>query len=103
MGESAQPGWSSEEESKQGGKAVVDKGTGKALEVGGKPLTPLMLSIACYDLGEFVRFYPQGKQISKTLGAKEAVMELLVCEGLDGSVKDHALSACSKMLVDSWD
>eukprot|EP00947_MAST-08B_sp_MAST-8B-sp1_P006667 g6667.t1 len=101
--ESAQPGWSQEEESKQGAKALTDKETGKPLEVGGKPLTPLMLSVACYDVGEFVRFYPQGKQVSKSLGAKEAVMQLLVCEDLDGTVKDHALSACSKMLVDSWD
>lgn len=27
-----------------------------------------VVSIACYDLGEFVRFYPSGKTIVKTLG-----------------------------------
>jgi hypothetical protein len=30
-------------------------------------------------------------------------MELLSHDGLSDEVKDHALSCCSKMLVDSWD
>lgn len=73
--EKMHPGWGKGEESKEGKAVEVEDGEGGVtdLAVGGKPLTPLMIAIACYDLGEFVRFYPQGKAISKNLGAKDQV------------------------------
>ena len=82
--EKMHPGWGNGEESKEGKAVEVEDGEGGVtdLAVGGKPLTPLMIAIACYDLGEFVRFYPQGKAISKNLGAKDQVR--MLCKRVGG-------------------
>lgn len=58
-------------------------------------------AIACYDIGEFVRFYPNGKAIAKRLGAKELVMPLIEHENVD--LQRHALQAVSKMMVNNWE
>jgi len=59
------------------------------------------VAIACYDLGEFVRFYPSGRGVCKNLKAKEAIMQHLDDENED--VKKEALLAVSKMMVDNWE
>lgn len=59
------------------------------------------IAIACYDLGEFVRFYPTGKAVCKNLEVKEALMPLL--ENQNENVKKEALLAVSKMMVDNWE
>ncbi len=33
------------------------------------------MAIACYDLGEFCRFYPNGKKIIESLQIKDMIME----------------------------
>ena len=38
---------------------------------------PQTLAVAVYDLGEFSRFYPQGKHILKNLDAKSHMMSLM--------------------------
>ena len=58
-------------------------------------------AIACYDIGEWVRFYPAGKAVVKALGAKEVVMELI--EHTDGDVQRHALQCVSKIMVTNWE
>ena len=58
-------------------------------------------AIACYDIGEFVRFYPNGKAIVKRLGAKELGMPLIEHENVD--LQRHALQAVSKMMVNNWE
>eukprot|EP00903_Cladosiphon_okamuranus_P020575 g18886.t1 len=60
-----------------------------------------VVSIACYDLGEFVRFYPNGKTIAKHLGAKERVMLLVDSEHKE--VQRHALQCVSKIMVSKWE
>ncbi|CAM9151453.1 unnamed protein product [Ascophyllum nodosum] len=60
-----------------------------------------VVSIACYDLGEFVRFYPSGKTIARHLGAKERVMNLVDSEHKD--VQRHALQCVSKIMVNKWE
>lgn len=57
-------------------------------------------SIACYDIGEFVRNYPNGRSIAKRLGAKEVVMQLI--ENDNEELKRHALLCVSKMMVQNW-
>lgn len=57
-------------------------------------------AIACYDIGEFVRHYPNGRSIARSLGAKDIVLKLV-----DHSSKElsrHALTAVSKMMVTNW-
>jgi len=58
-------------------------------------------AIACNDIGEFVRFYPNGRSIAKRLGAKELVMPLIEHENID--LQRHALQCVSKMMVQNWE
>lgn len=62
---------------------------------------PTVISIACYDLGEFVRFYPNGKTVIKHLGAKDAIMALI--DHADPEVQRYALQCISKILVTNWE
>ena len=59
------------------------------------------VAVACYDLGEFMRFYPSGKRVIVTLGAKPLVMSLLEHE--DDGVQEQALACCSKIMINNWD
>lgn len=58
-------------------------------------------AIACYDIGEFVRHYPNGRSIAKRLGAKDLVMPLIEHENAD--VQRHALQCVSKIMVQHWE
>jgi len=58
-------------------------------------------AIACFDIGEFVCHYPNGRSIAKRLGAKQVMMQLIQHENVD--LKQQALMAVSKILVKSWD
>lgn len=60
-----------------------------------------VVSIACYDIGEFVRFYPNGRAITKRLGAKELIMPLI--ENENPELQRHALQAVSKIMVQNWE
>eukprot|EP00536_Pseudo-nitzschia_multiseries_P000610 jgi/Psemu1/233817/estExt_Genewise1.C_70182 len=60
-----------------------------------------VVAIACYDIGEFVRFYPNGRSITKRLGAKELVMPLIESENVD--LQRHALQCVSKLMVQNWE
>ena len=59
------------------------------------------IAVALYDLGEFVRYYPNGKMIVKRLGAKSVVMQLLTDDHPE--VRKHALQCMSKMMVNKWE
>ncbi|KAL3931584.1 MAG: hypothetical protein SGBAC_011239 [Bacillariaceae sp.] len=58
-------------------------------------------TIACYDIGEFVRHYPNGRAIAKRLGAKELVMPLIEHENPE--LQRHALQCVSKIMVNNWE
>jgi V-type H+-transporting ATPase subunit H len=58
-------------------------------------------AVACHDIGEFVRFYPNGRSIAKRLGAKELVMPLI--EHDNAELQRHALQCMSKMMVQNWE
>lgn len=57
-------------------------------------------AIACFDIGEFVRHYPNGRSIAKRLGAKELVMPLIEHENPE--LQRHALQCVSKIMVNNW-
>ncbi|CAI5743376.1 unnamed protein product [Peronospora destructor] len=59
------------------------------------------VAVALFDLGEFVRFYPNGKHIAKRLGAKKVAMKLMTHES--GEVQKQALQCISKMMVNKWE
>lgn len=58
-------------------------------------------AIACYDIGEFVRHYPNGRAIAKRLGAKEMVMPLIEHDNPD--LQRQALQCVSKIMVHNWE
>jgi len=58
-------------------------------------------AIACHDLGEFARHYPNGRQIAKRLGAKDLVMPLIEHDSVE--LQRHALQCVSKIMVQNWD
>lgn len=59
------------------------------------------LSIILYDLGEFARFYPNGRVILSRLNGREKVMRLLSHE--DEEVQRHTLQCISKLMVNNWE
>ncbi|XP_053610592.1 V-type proton ATPase subunit H isoform X2 [Plodia interpunctella] len=62
---------------------------------------PVVLAVACYDVGEYVRHYPRGKNIIEQLGGKQRVMHLLSHE--DPNVRYEALLAVQKLMVHNWE
>jgi len=62
---------------------------------------PQTLAIACYDIGEFARFYSQGKMVVRNLGGKNRVMELMTHE--DKEVAKQALQSSAKLLISNWE
>jgi len=62
---------------------------------------PETVSIACWDLGEFVRTHPRGKKILDDLGCKVQIMRLLNHD--DDDVKGQALLALQKLMVLNWE
>lgn len=62
---------------------------------------PLVLSVACFDLGEYVRHYSRGKHVLEQLGGKTMVMTLLAHE--DPNVRYEALLAVQKLMVHNWE
>jgi V-type H+-transporting ATPase subunit H len=58
-------------------------------------------AVACFDIGEFVRHYPNGRAIAKRLGAKELVMPLIEHENPE--LQRHALQCVSKIMVQNWE
>jgi len=57
----------------------------------------LIVSVACFDLGEFARFHPRGKHILTQLNIKLSLMKLM--EDKDIEVKKHALTAIQKLMA----
>ncbi|XP_072945129.1 V-type proton ATPase subunit H isoform X2 [Epargyreus clarus] len=66
-----------------------------------KSRDPVVLAVACYDVGEYVRHYPRGKQTIEQLGGKQRVMYLLSHE--DPNVRYEALLAVQKLMVHNWE
>ena len=57
--------------------------------------------IALYDLGEFTRFYPNGRLVAGLLGGKDKALNLL--SSSNPEVQAQALQCVSKIMVTNWD
>lgn len=62
---------------------------------------PLVLCVACFDVGEYVRHYSRGKHVLEQLGGKTLVMTLLSHE--DPNVRYEALLSVQKLMVHNWE
>lgn len=56
-----------------------------------------MAAIACFDIGEFARHYPNGRMIAKSLGVRDVVMKLIDHENPE--LQRQALLCVSKILI----
>ena len=76
------------------------------------------LCVGCHDLGEFVRYYPRGRQVIDKISAKQTVMQLMshdvsfyrihiffiiFIKIKDQTVRYNALIAVQKMMVNNWE
>lgn len=62
---------------------------------------PLVLSVASFDIGEYVRHFPRGKHVIEQLNGKQLVMQLLGHD--DPNVRYEALLAVQKLMVHNWE
>ncbi|XP_042889132.1 V-type proton ATPase subunit H-like isoform X1 [Penaeus japonicus] len=62
---------------------------------------PLVLSVACHDIGEYTRHYSRGKKVLEQLGGKQLVMQHLTHP--DPNVRYEALLAVQKLMVHNWE
>ncbi|ETO25313.1 hypothetical protein RFI_11821 [Reticulomyxa filosa] len=58
------------------------------------------VAVACNDLGEWSRFYPDGKKVIETLKGKQKLMQLIGHK--DPNVSKNAIVAVQKMLIRNW-
>ena len=66
-----------------------------------KSSDPTIVCIALHDLGEFTRFYPNGRVVVSHLGGKEIALNLLSSENTD--IQSEALQCVSKIMVTNWE
>lgn len=58
------------------------------------------VAIACYDIGEFCRFHPFGRNVIESLGKKNVIMKL--ANDPDPNIKENALLALQKIMLHNW-
>ncbi|EGR32209.1 hypothetical protein IMG5_092130 [Ichthyophthirius multifiliis] len=58
------------------------------------------VAIACYDIGEFCRFHPFGRNVIEKLGGKNLIM--IKARHEDQSVRENALLALQKIMLHNW-
>ena len=61
-----------------------------------------MKAVACYDLGEFARFFPLGKAYLEEKNAKMRIAGLMSSGDSSAELKKEAITAYQKLLMNSW-
>jgi len=61
----------------------------------------LVLSVACFDVGEFARFHPRGRTLIQQMGLKVPLMKHM--EDKNADVRKQALLAVQKLMVTHWE
>ena len=59
-------------------------------------------AIACFDLGEFARFFPSGKTILVNHRVREKMSMLMSSKTASSEVKKEAITCYQKLLMNSW-
>lgn len=61
----------------------------------------IVREVACFDLGEFARFHPDGKKVLHRLKAKDVLMKNL--QDKSPKISKAALLATQKLMVANWE
>jgi len=61
----------------------------------------LTVEVACYDLGEFARFHPEGRRVVTRLGGKIKLMTRMNHKNV--KIAKQALLSVQKLMVQNWD
>ena len=61
-----------------------------------------MKAVACYDIGEFARFFPLGKEFLEERDTKTYLAELMGNQQSSAELKKEAITAYQKMLMHAW-
>jgi V-type H+-transporting ATPase subunit H len=59
-------------------------------------------AIACFDLGEFARFFPYGRRFLEELGLKSEIVKLMQRVGSSAELKKEAITCYQKLLMNTW-
>jgi V-type H+-transporting ATPase subunit H len=59
------------------------------------------LEMACYDLGEFARFHPEGRRMIGVFNIKHKLMALM--DHPNNEVRKQALLSVQKVMIPNWD
>lgn len=96
-------------------------GSTQTVNVGNTPpsafVDPVSVCVALFDIGEFTRFYPNGRVVVSKLGGKDLVMQMLQRSAVspeadspfhqadtgDAEIEKHSLQCISKLLVTNWE
>ena len=62
----------------------------------------ITVAVACFDLGEFCRFYAQGKGILDRKDVKTKMANLMKDKNKSAQVKKEAITCYQKLLMGSW-
>jgi V-type H+-transporting ATPase subunit H len=60
-----------------------------------------IVCVALYDIGEFTRFYPNGRVVVSRLGAKDVILQMMDSENAE--IQRHTLQCISKIMVTNWE
>lgn len=61
-----------------------------------------MKAVACFDLGEFARFFPLGKEFLEERNTKMFLAQLMGDQNSSAELKKEAITAYQKLLMHSW-
>ncbi|CCG81582.1 putative Vacuolar ATP synthase subunit H [Taphrina deformans PYCC 5710] len=62
---------------------------------------PIVLAVACHDIGAFVKHYPDGRNTVQKIGAKSKVLELMASG--DSELRYEALQTVQILLSKAWE
>lgn len=59
-------------------------------------------AIACFDLGEFARFFPLGRNFLDNLNLKSEIIKVMQRVGSSAELKKEAITCYQKLLMNTW-
>lgn len=61
-----------------------------------------VMAVACFDLGEFARYYHHGREFLDRLNVKSKIAALMKDPKTSAEVKKEAITCFQKLLMNTW-